>query len=158
MSQGAQGYLVKSRMTSHCIDRGISLAIERKKLITTLTESKEELSLLFNNIRDGVVLISTTGRLLKANNRVFESVVISLRSLSAMRLEELKMFTTSGIKMFNKNVKDLMKGLEVEPSVYKFKAKNGQELLLKVYLSLIKKEDNIIGILSVVRDVHEQHT
>jgi PAS domain S-box-containing protein/putative nucleotidyltransferase with HDIG domain len=136
-----------------CIARDIS---ERKQAEESLRASEEELEAIFNDVRDGIVVLDMTGKIIKINKRITETTGYTEKDIVGKRFNLLKMFTPQSIaKMLFRFSKSLA-GIEILPYEVEGFTKNGEKRIAEVSGSLLKKREKAVGVVTVMRDITER--
>lgn len=68
MNAGAADYLDKSHLSSHLVDRSIRYALERRKTLSILQDSKAFLRSTLDSLSTGIAILDNSGAILSAND------------------------------------------------------------------------------------------
>jgi PAS domain S-box-containing protein/putative nucleotidyltransferase with HDIG domain len=121
-----------------------------------LRESKEELEAIFNQVRDGIVVLDMTGKIIKINKRITEATGYTEEDIVGKRFKSLKMFTPKSIaKMFFRFSKSLA-GIEILPYEVEGYTKTGEKRIAEISGSLLRKRGKAVGVITVMRDITER--
>jgi len=140
------------------------LALQSEELITEIEERKQaeeahreneqELNAIFNGARDGIALLDITGKILRINKYIVEIGGFTEEELIGKRFTALKMFPLKSmskmITIFSKIIKGQDITYEVEVST-----KKGEKKIIQVSNSFLKKEEKVVGIVAILRDITE---
>lgn len=135
---------------------------ELKKLITAFNRMKEEqeaslneLESIFENVREGIVLIDLKGKVLKVNKRIIEVSGFSENEVVGRRFALLRMFPLKyRIQMYTKFTKELA-GVETPPLEVEGYNKAGEKVDVEIHGSIINikgKGKVVVAILRVITE------
>ena len=131
--------------------------MEEIEKIEKLRESEEELKAIFNNIRDGIVLLDTTGKIIKVNKRIVEIGGYTEEEIVGKRFKVFKMFTPQSLtKMISGFTKAVISGRSPSPIEVEMYTKTGEKMNLELHGSLFKKRGKVVGFIGTIRDITEQ--
>ncbi len=121
-----------------------------------LRQSEEELRVVFDGVRDGIVLLNMTGKVIKINKRILEVGGYTEEEIVGKRFSLFKMFPpksmTKMLFVFNK----LILGQQVPPTVVECSTKTGNKLHIEIHANLLRKKGKSVGIVAVIRDITER--
>ncbi|MCK4246934.1 MAG: PAS domain S-box protein, partial [Methanomicrobia archaeon] len=129
---------------------------ERKKAEEELRESERELSTIFNSTKDGIVLLNKTGKIIKINKRITEVGGYTEKDIVGKRFSAFKFFTLKSLSKTAIAFTKIMADVEVPPFEVELKTKEGKKLYLETYVYPVKKNEKIVGIVSILRNITER--
>ena len=129
---------------------------ERKQAEGALRESEEELDAIFNEVRDGIVLLDLTGKIIKINKRIAEVTGYSEKYIVGKRFNFFKNFPPTSIAKMTAAFIKAGTGQRVPPFEVIGYTKTGERRFGEVYGSLLKKKSKAAGVLVVMTDITER--
>ena len=161
LNLGANQYLNKTGDPAavYCeLVHGIMQAVERREAEEKIRESELELRSIFDAAVDGIAYVDTSGKIIAANKRLVEEMLghtmaetVGGSFLEQRRIEpnELPniMKTMAEVVTTGKPIKNL------EVTLIK---KDGTRIPTEVNTSVLKREDKVIGLVAVIRDITER--
>jgi diguanylate cyclase (GGDEF)-like protein/PAS domain S-box-containing protein len=129
---------------------------ERKQAEGALRESEEELEAIFNKVRDGIVLLDLTGKIIKINRRIAEVTGYSEKYIVGKRFNFFKNFPPTSIAKMTAAFIKAAAGQRVPPFDVIGYTKTGEKRIGEVYGSLLKKKGKAVGILVVMTDITDR--
>ncbi len=130
---------------------------ERKHAEDLLYESEEKFRTLFENASDEIIYIDRNGRILNVNEKVKDIFGYNPEEIVGKSFHELGFLGIENMTEIAELFDGVIQG-NVIPSFFEMelKRKNGGKAFLEISARLIKKNDEIEGILAIVRDVTER--
>jgi two-component system cell cycle sensor histidine kinase/response regulator CckA len=136
---------------------------ELKKSIIALNRMKKEqeasineFKSIFENIRDGVVLLDTTGKVLKINKRIIDVSGYSENDIVGKRFIRLKMFPLKyRVQMFSKFSKEIA-GITTSPLEVESYKKTGEKIDVEIQGSVFKIKGKGKVAVVILRDITER--
>jgi diguanylate cyclase (GGDEF)-like protein/PAS domain S-box-containing protein len=128
----------------------------RRQAEEALRESEEELNAIFNEVRDGIVLLDLTGKIIKINKRIVEVTGYTEKYIVGKRFDFFKNFHPSSIAKMTATFIKAVAGQRVSPFEVIGYTKTGEKRFGEVYGSLIKKKGKAAGVLVVMTDITER--
>ncbi len=129
---------------------------EHKQAEGALRESEEELEAIFNEVRDGIVLLDLTGKIIKINKRITDVTGYTEKYIVGKRFDFFKNFPPSSIAKMTANFIKAAAGRRVTPFEVIGYTKTGEKRFGEVYGSLLKKKGKAVGVLVVMTDITER--
>jgi diguanylate cyclase (GGDEF)-like protein/PAS domain S-box-containing protein len=129
---------------------------ERKQAERALRESEEELEAIFNEVRDGIVLLDLTGKIIKINKRIPEVTGYSEKYIIGKRFDFFKNFTSKSIAKMIPAFSKVVAGYQVPSFEVIGYTKTGEKRIGEIYGSLLKKKGKAVGVLVVMTDITER--
>lgn len=126
---------------------------EQKQAAEALRESEEELEAIFNDVRDGIVLLDLTGRVVKVNKRIEEVTGYTGKDIVGKRFNFLKMFTAKSVTKMIAAFTKTVAGQEVPPYEVEGYTKIGEKRIAEIYGSLLRQKGKATRVLVVLKDV-----
>jgi PAS domain S-box-containing protein len=127
-----------------------------KIIENALTESKEKLATVFESSRDGIVIINKNSEIIEINSRLSQIMEYKKNEIIGKKISNLKSFSKKDIGEMKKDFIKIISGKNYIVKEYLIHTKKEKELTVEIHSSSIKKEDEITGVVSVVRDITEQ--
>jgi len=118
-----------------------------------LQESEEELEAIFNDVRDGIVLVNLTGKIIKINRRITEVTEYTEKDLVGKRFSLLKMATAKSMAKMISGFTKTVAGQQVSPFEVEGYTKTGEKRIGEIYGSLLRKKGKTAGVVVVMRDI-----
>jgi PAS domain S-box-containing protein len=128
----------------------------RKRAEEALRESEEELEAIFNEVRDGIILLDLTGKIIKINKRVTEVTGYTEKYIVGKRFNFFKNFHPSSIAKMTAAFIKAAAGQLVTPFEVIGYTKTGEKRVGEIYGSLLKKKDKSVGVLVVMTDITDR--
>jgi PAS domain S-box-containing protein/putative nucleotidyltransferase with HDIG domain len=129
---------------------------EQRKAEDALHESRRDLQAVFDSVRDGIAVFDLTGRLTRVNKRILEVGGYSADEIIGRSFGELDMFGSQDIAKMASVFAPVLSGVEAPPLELEVTTKSGQRLILEVRVSPLKKGDEVVGSIAVLRDITER--
>jgi diguanylate cyclase (GGDEF)-like protein/PAS domain S-box-containing protein len=129
---------------------------ERKQAERALRESEEELEAIFNEVRDGIVLLDLTGKIIKINKRIAEVTGYSEKYIIGKRFDFFKNFTSKSIAKMIFNFSKAVAGQQMPSFEVIGYTKTGEKRIGEISGSLLKKKGKAVGVLVVMTDITER--
>jgi len=129
---------------------------EQRKAEKALQESQRELQAVFDSVRDGIVLFDLTGRLMAVNKRVLEVGGYTADELAGRSFDQLDMFGPQDIAKMVSIFAPVLSGDEAPLLELEVVTKSGQRLMLDVRVTPLKRDNDVIGAIAVLRDTTER--
>jgi PAS domain S-box-containing protein/putative nucleotidyltransferase with HDIG domain len=121
-----------------------------------LRESKEELEAIFNQVRDGIIVLDLTGKIIKINKRITDNTGYTEEDLLGKRFNHLRMFTPQSIAKMLFNFSKSLAGIEILPYEVEGHSKNGERRIAEISGALLRKNGKAAGVVTVMRDITER--
>jgi len=129
---------------------------ERKQAEGALRESEEGLEAIFNEVRDGIVLLDLTGKIIKINKRITEATGYTEKYIIGKRFNFFKNFTSTSIAKMIFNFSKAVASQQVSPFEVEGYTKTGEKRIGEIYGSLLRKKGKAAGVLVVMTDITER--
>jgi len=129
---------------------------EQSKAERALQESQRESQAVFNSTRDGIALFDLTGRLMAVNKRAQEVGGYTADELAGRSFDQLDMFGPQDIAKMVSLFAPVLSGAETPPLELEVVTKSGQRLILDVRVTPLKRDEDVIGAIAVLRDITER--
>ena len=131
---------------------------QRKEMEDALRESEEKYRTLFEEDPDYTILIKPDGIISDVNNATTNLAGLSREELIGMHFSKLEIIPSEEMKSNIKKINALLKGENIKPFESRFIDKNGKTHWTLVYLTIVKKKDNILYILGIASDITKRKT
>ncbi|MCJ7547628.1 MAG: PAS domain S-box protein [Deltaproteobacteria bacterium] len=126
---------------------------KRKQSEGARRESEQELEAIFNEVRDGIVLLDLTGKIIKINKRITEVTGYTEKYIVGKRFNFFKNFPPTSIAKMTAAFIKAAAGYQVPPLEVIGYTKTGEKRIGEVYGSLLKKKGKAVGVLVVMADI-----
>jgi PAS domain S-box-containing protein len=128
---------------------------ERKKAEEASQESENELSAIFHDVRNGIALLDTSGKITRVNKYIVDMGGYAENELVGKQFDSLQMFLPASIESMQRGFGRLVEGLDVDPYEVELFTKNGDKKIFHLHNSFLKKDGQVDGIIIILRDVTE---
>jgi len=125
----------------------------RRQAEEALRESEEEFEAIFDEVRDGIVLLDLTGKIIKINKRITDVTGYTEKYIVGKRFNFFKNFPPSSIAKMTAAFIKAAAGKRVTPFEVLGYTKTGEKRIGEVYGSLVKKKGKAVGVLVVMTDI-----
>jgi len=130
---------------------------ESLKAQEAVQESEEKLSLIFQNVEDGIIFLDKDGKILTANETLTKLSGYKLSEVAGKRLDELTMFTPESLEKILNAFSQRMDGKSIEPYEAQASRKGGGPLrTVEIRGKAILKDGKPIGAIAILRDITER--
>jgi len=129
---------------------------ERQQAEESLRESEEELEAIFNEARDGIVLLDLTGKIIKINKRITEVTGYTEKYIVGKRFNFFKNFPPQSVAKMVSAFTKTVAGKRVPPFEVVGYTKTGEKRIGEIYGSLLQKRGKTVGVLVVMTDITER--
>ncbi|MCJ7664922.1 MAG: PAS domain-containing protein, partial [Desulfobacterales bacterium] len=126
---------------------------ELRRTEEALRESEEELKAIFNDVRDGIALVTMTGKIIKINKRITEVTGYAEQELVGKRFSLLKMATAKSMAKMVSAFAKTVAGQQVPPYEVEGYTKTGEKRIGEMYGSRLQKKGKTVGVVVVLRDI-----
>jgi PAS domain S-box-containing protein len=126
-----------------------------KIIENALEESKEKLATVFESSRDGIVIMDSESIIIEINNRLSNLLKLKKEEILGKKIIDFKLFSESDKKSMANDFEELSKGKHYFVREYIIKL-NGKEAYFEIHSSALRNGKNLIGAVSIVRDITEQ--
>jgi PAS domain S-box-containing protein/putative nucleotidyltransferase with HDIG domain len=128
----------------------------QKRAERALDETQRDLQAVFDSVREGIAVFDLTGRLLRVNRRILEVGGYSPDELIGKSFDQLFMFGSDDITRMASVFAPVLAGLDSPPLELEVETKFGDKLVLEARVSPLKKIDEVIGSIAVIRDITDR--
>jgi PAS domain S-box-containing protein len=129
---------------------------ERKQAETALRESEEKFRNIFENATDGMVYLDTRGRIVDVNESAVRMFGGTRKELLGKHFSKIGVFPKKILPLILKCFKIALKRKRYTLNDLVIKNKKGEEIYLESTASSLKKNNEIVGLLVISRDVTER--
>ncbi len=117
------------------------------------TDAEEQMQVVFEGVRDAIVILDMAGKIIRVNKRVPELFGYTESAVVGKQFALLRMFPPSrAAEMFSAQARTLA-GHDVPPFDIEANAESGQKLDVEVRISPMKRESKVVGAVAVIRDI-----
>jgi len=127
----------------------------RRQAEDALRESEEELEAIFNEVRDGIVLLDLTGKIIKINKRIAGVTGYTEKYIVGKRFNFFKNFPPQSIAKMVSAFTKTVAGKQVPPFEVVGYTKTGEKRIGEISGSLLRKKGKTVGVLVVMTDITE---
>jgi PAS domain S-box-containing protein len=135
-------------------------ALEREnasltRSIENLRESEEKFTTIFQNANDEIIYVGADGTIVDINHKVEDIFGYKREEAIGKKFYEFEVLSPTEWQRLIDATQDLLSGKTSETQVLQFEAKRkgGDKVYLEVNPKLIKRGDQTIGILAIIRDI-----
>jgi PAS domain S-box-containing protein len=129
---------------------------EQRRAEIALQESQRQLQSIFDSTGDGIVVLDTVGRVTAANRRIRDVGGWTLEDIIGKPFDEMAMFRPEDIEKMVNIFVPVISGKASPVMEVKCATKSGGKLDLEIRVSSLKKDNEVIGIIAVLRDITER--
>jgi PAS domain S-box-containing protein len=121
----------------------------------TIRTGKES-DAIFNSVSDGIVQLDLSGKITKVNRRVLKFGEYREKEIIGRRIHALDMFSSENIRKISTSFSKIISGHRIPALELNLLTKSGKEKTIEIHGSLLKKNEKIVGVVSVLRDITER--
>jgi len=129
---------------------------ENRREKATGKRSAEELQDIIDSIKDGIVLLDLTGKVIAINRSVTEASGYAEKDIVGKRLTLLKMFPPKSLATMFTAFTRVISGQQPPPYEVEVYTRTGEKLFVEIHGSLWKKGGAKAGVVAALRDVTER--
>ena len=130
---------------------------EEKIARERLRESEEKYRSIFESANDIIVIIDKKGKIIDVNDKLLELGGYKREEIVDKSVKALtKVITKKGMVIIMKNLLARMTGAEVMPYEVEFLKKDRSVMFAEINATAIKRGDEIIGDVAIIRDITER--
>jgi len=149
-------FLTEERKLINAIAKLLGNVIERKKAEEALKENEHQLTSIFESTIDALVLLDSTGKLIRMNKAVTDISGFTEEDLIGKRIQDLGIFPPTSLARIVANFKKRMLGKNIPPYEVDIKTKKGTRLTVEISASSVRKDGKVVGEISSLRDITER--
>jgi len=125
------------------------------KSIEHLRESEEKFKTIFENANDEIVYLDIDGTIVDINHKVEDIFGYTREESIGKRIDEFEIIAAEEWKKYMKQIQDLIKGITTSTQTVEIKARttSGEKVYIEINPRVVKRDDKIIGILAIIRDI-----
>jgi two-component system cell cycle sensor histidine kinase/response regulator CckA len=154
MNGAAFAYLTKPFEMEHLMGT-LERALEKRRLTQALEQSEERYRFVTENIMDAVFLVDLEGRLLLSNPRVAALTGYGREELQGRSL--LSLLDAGDARDAAARLAGVQAGQAVPSSFEtRLRRRDGHEIWVEASLTTVTKDDRVVGVLGVARDITER--
>jgi len=127
-----------------------------KKTNPKIDTSNETVKAIFNSVRDGLVIVDKTGKIIKVSQSLIKIGGYPEKELVGNRLNFLKMFTPKSMMKILMNFAKTLADNEILPYEVEGATKKGEKKFAEISGSPLKAKGKIIGVVAIFRDITKQ--
>jgi PAS domain S-box-containing protein len=129
---------------------------KRKVAEEALYKSEEELTAIFNGVRNGIAVLNTAGKITRVNKYILDISGYDESDIIGKHFTALvKIFPAKSIAKMLLNFGKIIKGNELEPYDVIAFSKNGKKKIVQIHYSIMKKDGKVIKLIVILQDITE---
>jgi two-component system cell cycle sensor histidine kinase/response regulator CckA len=163
MKRGAADYVIKTPKHIRRLPHTIQAVVEKKRLEDerkwaweALRESEEKYRLHFENVTDVIYSIDLKFRVLSISPSVERVLGYRPEELVGKPFQDLNLLAEEYLETAFSDVRRVLAGERISPSVYEFIAKDGTGKFGEVSGAPLVRDGKVVAIVSVARDITER--
>ena len=129
---------------------------EQRRAEIALQESQRRMQSIFDSTGDGIVVLDSVGRVTAANRRIRDVGGWTLEDIIGKPFDEMAMFSSQDIEKMVNIFVPVISGKASPVMEVKCATKSGAMLDLEIRVSSLKNDNEVIGIIAVLRDITER--
>ena len=122
----------------------------------SLQGAENEYQAIFNGVKNGIVMLDLTGKVLKINKRITEVSGYTEEDVIGKRLKFLKMFPPKSIGIILTAFAQAISGQQMPPFEVEVRTKRRERIFVEITSSLFKKSGKKFGVVAIIRDITER--
>ena len=131
---------------------------EQKKIEIALKESEEKYRTVFESANDIIILLDTAGKILDVNARIKDVGGYGSDELIGKNIGELtNIISKENLSIVVGNLQKILIGTGVLTYQIEMIKKNREPIYLEINALPIKKEDKVVGVLAILKDITERN-
>lgn len=154
--EGAQDYVVKSRVNGKILWRIIDYSIERKKLESALRESQQKYFALVNKAPDPIIYLTADGKIESFNLEAARVTGYTAEEVIGKHFSETHLFTLQSLAKAIQEFNWAGLGQERPLQEYEILRKDKTILIMEANPRIEKKDGKVMGAEIVFRDLTER--
>ncbi len=151
-------FLKEEKELVKTISEYLEQIIERRRSEQVVRRTQDELQSIFDNVNDGIAVVSMEGRILKVNRRTLAIAGVQSKDLLGKKFSELPFFTSESIRRISHLYNKIIKGVVIPPFEIELVPQAGEEKgkVVEFQSALMIREGQPTGIVVVIRDISER--
>ncbi len=129
---------------------------EQRRAEAALQESQRRMQSIFDSVGDGIVVLDSVGRVTAANRRIKDVGGWTLEDIMGKPFDEMAMFRPEDIEKMVDVFVPVISGKASPIMEVKCATKSGGRLDLEIRVTPLKKDNDVVGIIAVLRDITER--
>src|SRR4030042_1540312 len=118
--------------------------------------SKGTLEAILESVRDGLVILDKTGKIIQVSESLVEIGGYSKEELIGKRLKLMTMFTPKSLAQMMMNFVRTLTGSEIMPYEVEATTKNGNKMFGEISGNPLRSKGKIVGVVALIRDITER--
>ncbi|MBL7142465.1 MAG: PAS domain S-box protein [Candidatus Pacebacteria bacterium] len=118
--------------------------------------SKETLQAIFDNVRDGLVILDKTGKIIQISDSLIRMGGYSRKEIISKRLGLMTMFSPKSLSQMLIHFIGTLAGNEAMPYEIEGMTKSGKKLFAEVSGNSLRLKGKIVGVVAILRDITER--
>jgi PAS domain S-box-containing protein len=118
--------------------------------------AEEKLLAIFNSVRDGLVILDKTGKILQVSKSLIKLGGYPEKEIIGRRLKLMTMFSPKSLVQILANFIKTIAGQDILPYEVEAITKDGTKLFGEISGSPLRKGEKIIGVVAIIRDITER--
>jgi PAS domain S-box-containing protein len=145
------------RQTHKTVEKKIkSLEKENKslrQLVEKLQESEEKFKTIVENANDEIIYVGMDGTIIEINDKCEELFGLKRKEVIGKNFAEFGYFDPEDMEKAIEDFNDILNGGSPRMAEYRASRKDGHPVFIEVNPKLIEKDGEILGILTIIRDI-----
>ena len=126
---------------------------EHKELEEALLRSEHEFRSIFNSVRDPIILVDFTGKILRINKAALDISEYEEDHFLGKRFQFLTIFPPSSLALMTTNFLRLLSNQEIFPYEVEMYTRHGKKKYMRVHSSILGKRDKRSGVITIMTDL-----
>lgn len=118
--------------------------------------SEEKLLAIFNSVRDGLVILDKTGKIIQISKSLVEMGGYSEKEIIGKRLKLMTMFTPKSLVQILANFVRTIAGQDILPYEVEAVTKDGRKIFGEISGTPLRRGGKIVGVVAIIRETTER--
>ena len=118
--------------------------------------SEEKLLAIFNSVRDGLVILDKTGKILQVSESLVKMGGYSEKEIIGKRLKLMTMFTPKSLIQILANFVRTIAGQDILPYEVEATTKDGRKIFGEISGTPLRRGGKIVGVVAIIREITER--
>ncbi len=121
-----------------------------------LSDFKEELTIIYDYVRDFIVLTDLTGTIIRVNRRMLDVSGFDMEEVVGKRFSRLKIFPRQSLPKILSAFSKVIAGCTVAPYEVVAYTRAGEKKFLEINSTLFKRKGQVAGVITIARDITDR--
>jgi PAS domain S-box-containing protein len=152
-----KGFQMAKRQTHNNVEKKLkSLEKENKdlkQLVEKLQESEKKFKTIVENANDEIIYVGMDGTIIEINDKCEELFGLKRKEVIGKNFAEFGYFGPEDMEKAVEDFNNILKGGSPSMAEYRASRKDGRPVFIEVNPKLIKKDGEILGVLTIIRDI-----